>query len=105
MGNSYGRSALSLAAMKGHVEVVEELLNKGVPLDLVDTWGLSAFRWAQKREHPEIADRIMAAGAKVGGRASWSSPSLVEGLGWTCCHGGTVRGDKAPIVPMVAKSR
>merc|ERR1712217_329468 len=57
--NSYRRSALTLAAMKGHVETTVLLLQANAPTDVIDTSGLSAVGWARKRQHPHIARLIL----------------------------------------------
>lgn len=53
-----GRSALMLAAEKGHMDVVVVLLERGAPWNALDRRGKCAGQYAFQNEHVDVANRI-----------------------------------------------
>jgi hypothetical protein len=60
----YGRTALMMAALEGHADVVRLLIEAGSNLDLVDEEGASALSLARSYGHLDIAAELEAAGAR-----------------------------------------
>lgn len=58
-----GRTALHLACLHGHTEVVQYLLKQSVDIDEADMLGLTPVDYAQKGGHSEITKLLVAAGA------------------------------------------
>ncbi|MBF0299171.1 MAG: ankyrin repeat domain-containing protein, partial [Oligoflexia bacterium] len=57
--NDFGETALQIAARKGYVSVVEEMIRKGVDLEPKSKEeGFSALALAKKYKHPEVAALI-----------------------------------------------
>jgi ankyrin repeat protein len=54
---------LRMAAARGHVEVVEELLRRGADPNLPGSEGRTALDWARKQGHQEIARQLFRHGA------------------------------------------
>ncbi|KAH6970728.1 hypothetical protein BKA56DRAFT_622398 [Ilyonectria sp. MPI-CAGE-AT-0026] len=58
--DSYGRTALSYAAEKGHKAIVELLLDTGkVNADAQNRWGLTPLFWATKQGHEAIVKLLL----------------------------------------------
>jgi hypothetical protein len=55
--------ALTMAAGHDRVEVIEQLLAAGTPVDALDAWGSSALRSAAENGHPASVRTLLAAGA------------------------------------------
>lgn len=55
-----GRTALHLACLHGHLDVVQYLLKHFVDIDVADMLGLSPLYYAQKGEHSEIIKILTA---------------------------------------------
>jgi ankyrin repeat protein len=55
--------ALTMAAGHDRVEVIEQLLALGVPVDAVDAWGSTALRAAAENGHPRSVRILLAAWA------------------------------------------
>ena len=53
---------LRMAAARGHVEVVEELLRRGADPELSSSEGRTALYWAKKQGHEAIARRLIRHG-------------------------------------------
>lgn len=53
-----GQTALMLAAIFGHVEIVRLLIAAGADVRLQDNLGLTAGEWAARRGHSEIAESL-----------------------------------------------
>jgi len=60
--DSYGRTPLSWAAEKGHREVVEMLLAKGVDPDSRNKDGWTPLSWAAGKGHREVVEMLLAKG-------------------------------------------
>ncbi|RSL89785.1 hypothetical protein CEP51_001065 [Fusarium floridanum] len=54
----YGMTALSLAAAKGHTDIVEFLLQNNAAADLVDETGRKALAWAIEEGHDDIVELL-----------------------------------------------
>ena len=52
--NNRGRTALMDAAINGHAQVVQLLLESGVDKDLCDDLGLTARMMAKARQHDDV---------------------------------------------------
>lgn len=61
-----GKSALMWAAIQGHFEVANLLLEKGAQVDLVDSLGNTIMMRAAQAGHPKIVRLLIAQGAKKG---------------------------------------
>ena len=66
--------ALTMAAGHGRVEVIEQLLSAGVPVDGVDAWGYTALRAATENGRDAAADVLLAAGAQLIGEDGRGGP-------------------------------
>ena len=65
MSFSYGMSALMMAAMYGHDEVVKTLLDCRAKLDLVTENGWSSLMFASQNGHKGIVNTLLSKGAQV----------------------------------------
>jgi ankyrin repeat protein len=63
--NTYGQTALSVAATHGHVEAIIALLAAGAEVDHAETDGNTAMYGAASRGHAEAVRVLVAAGAEV----------------------------------------
>jgi ankyrin repeat protein len=62
----YRCTALMVAALSGHVEVVEKLVaHKDIVLDQTDADGWSALHWAANQNKPDVVAFLLAAGASI----------------------------------------
>jgi ankyrin repeat protein len=61
----HGQTALMLAALGGHLAVVELLIERGANLDITAKYGLSALMLAIVNGHEKVAERLIAAGADL----------------------------------------
>ena len=59
--NSYGRTALMMAAAVGHYPMVKLLLSVGAATDSVDSWGRDAADWAEARGHSQLVPFLRGA--------------------------------------------
>ena len=62
---AFGRTALHWAADRGHLTVVELLLDRGASVDSKDGEGQTALHYATLCEFPEIAVRLVSCGASL----------------------------------------
>lgn len=58
-----GWTALSRAARRGQLDIVEALLNAGASADLPDDDGWTALFWAARHGHARVVARLLASGA------------------------------------------
>jgi ankyrin repeat protein len=68
-----GRSALMLAAVRGHLEVVQVLLEAHATVDLVHSDGRTPLMYAAQAGCAEVVEALLAKGAdpdRVGGRTN-----------------------------------
>lgn len=95
------RTALTLAAERGHSDVVLFLLDRGAATDTEDNFGRTALYWAARGDQPDIAKLLISRGATVtryaaalldlahpekeavdvrgaGGRSQWSAPPWIS---------------------------
>jgi ankyrin repeat protein len=68
--DTYGQTALMLAALHGRREVVDLLLQNDADLDVTAKYHLSALMLAVLNHHSEIARALVTAGANTGLRGS-----------------------------------
>ncbi|KAK2567916.1 Kinase D-interacting substrate of 220 kDa B [Acropora cervicornis] len=68
-----GQTSLIIAAEKGNLEIVHELIKRNVQLNVQDEDGWTALIAACKEGHHEIAKELLEGGAKV------QLPDLVNG--------------------------
>lgn len=66
----FGQSALMLAALGGHLEAVEALVDAGANLDITAKFGLSATMLAVVNGHQAVARVLASAGADLRLRGS-----------------------------------
>lgn len=68
--NAYGATALSLAANRGHAEIVGTLLAAGADAEAIDTfYKFRPLDWAAAGGHAEAVQRLLDGGARSLGRA------------------------------------
>jgi hypothetical protein len=81
--DSYGRTALSLAACQGHEEVVKLLLAKdGVDINSKDSDGLTALSWAVDRGHEAVVKLLLAKdGVDINSKNSDGLTALSKAVG------------------------
>ncbi len=77
----HGQSALMVASMKGHTELVRLLVGRGAELDTTAKYGLSALMLAVINNHAEIVGILRAAGANTeilgtGAPGFWNKTAL-----------------------------
>lgn len=65
MRNACLWTPLMIAALNGHYDAVEKLLDKGAELDLVDKGGYSAMMLAASNNFASIVDLLIQRGAEV----------------------------------------
>ncbi len=65
MRNACLWTPLMLAALNGHYDAVEKLLNKGAEVDMVDKGGYSAMMLAASNNFPFIVELLIEKGADV----------------------------------------
>ena len=56
--NTYGCSPLIWSAAKGHVEIVEALLEKKAQVNKQDNWGYTALMYAAKHDHKDVMEKV-----------------------------------------------
>lgn len=59
------RTALMLASLEGHLEIVDLLLAAGANVDDIDEYFYTALMFASARGHLDVVERLLAAGAEV----------------------------------------
>ena len=68
--------------MKGHIGVVQELLNKGVDTTAQDSHGKTALKWAQTQGQSKVAEALQNHSKNIKpkeGHASMWQPTLQGG--------------------------
>ncbi|CAE8634879.1 unnamed protein product, partial [Polarella glacialis] len=60
-----GRTALVLAAMRGHQEVCDLLLSARADVEATDRFGKTPLSYAAKEQHTEIARSLLDHGAEI----------------------------------------
>ena len=63
--NDYGMTALMLASMYEHIDIVRLLLEKGAGVNIRDEGGYNALMWASVRGYTDIARLLLETGANV----------------------------------------
>jgi ankyrin repeat protein len=91
--NSYGWTALILASMNGHKEIVELLLKNGADIEAKDSDGRTALMWASTYGHSAIVELLLKNGADIEAKDSH---------GWTALIWASARGHKE-IVELLAQ--
>ena len=76
-----GRTALILAALGGHADVVDALLAKGAGVDERDRGGLTALCWAAMRGRTQVAKRLLSKGADVNALDNGGASPLLYAVG------------------------
>lgn len=76
--DSRGRTAVCLAACKGHTHIVKYLLEEGFASDIVDVQGRSPFWYAAQRSHCDILALLAERGAYVDCRDNDGLTPLAE---------------------------
>ena len=64
MQENTGASALYIASLNGHIEVVRELIAKGAQIDMQHNSGASALSLASQNGHIEVVRELIAKGAQ-----------------------------------------
>ena len=60
-----GRGPIHIAAMNGHMEAVQFLINENINLDLMDNAGKSALYYACMHRHEDIVELLVEKGATL----------------------------------------
>ncbi|KAJ1382996.1 ankyrin repeat-containing domain protein, partial [Ochromonadaceae sp. CCMP2298] len=60
-----GATAVHLACVKGHLDVLRLLLEKGADTDAKDVDGMTALHWASQQGHPEVLRLLLEKGANT----------------------------------------
>lgn len=60
-----GRTALMLAAEKGHLGTIEALLELSANINMQDEHGMTALMYAAKQGHPGVIDLLLEKGANI----------------------------------------
>ena len=75
----YSLTGLTLAAGRGHVDVIEALLkNHKIKVDAGDKYGTTSLIWAARAGHVEICDLLLKGGANVDAVGMYSWTPLLE---------------------------
>ena len=61
--DEYGRIPLHYAALEGHLETLDQLLDSGSPVDAQDDNGWTALHFAAQDGHPKIVEELLKRGA------------------------------------------
>jgi ankyrin repeat protein len=85
-GEKYGRTALHLAAMNGHLEIVKLLLEHGADVNAKtkEGYGYTALHSAASNGHLEIVKLLLEHGADVNAKTKYG--------GYTALHSATMNG-------------
>ncbi|KAF5358517.1 hypothetical protein D9756_001360 [Leucocoprinus leucothites] len=73
-----GRSPLHVAALNGHTQAVELLLQSGALVHLRDTLGHTALYYAARQGYMDVVDLLVQAGANLGGYDSGFADFAVQ---------------------------
>ncbi|TAQ84511.1 hypothetical protein B7494_g7175 [Chlorociboria aeruginascens] len=92
--DSYGETALQLAAKHGHMSVTQLLINKGVDVNIINKNGETALYWAARNGHKVIIKLLLLNGANV---------LTKDNEGWTALDWAVVGGDDE-VVKMLLDS-
>lgn len=71
-----GKSALHWAAIGGHLEAVQALIDAGAKLDAPDPGGVTALHEAVLFNHPLVVDLLITRGANVNAQDRWAFTPL-----------------------------
>ncbi|KAL9260532.1 Ankyrin-2-like protein [Drosera capensis] len=78
-----GITALHMAAVNGHLDVVEFLLNKGLDADVCNQENNTPLHWACLNGRTEVIESLIMAGANVSALFSHDRTPIVEALSQT----------------------
>ncbi|EEP77938.1 predicted protein [Uncinocarpus reesii 1704] len=92
--DSYGNTALQVAAKNGHREMVQLLLENGANLNLQNRSGETALYWAARSGHRETVEFLVVKGANV----------LSDHEGWTALSWAIVGGHVEVVKVLLDKS-
>ena len=87
-GNGYGITTLMLSCARGHLPVVDLLLERGASVDLQSSLGLSALMIAAVSGQPLVIRRLVSAGAQI---------DLRNRQGLNALQAAEVKGDNACV--------
>ena len=76
-----GRTALILAAISGHVDIVEALLNNGAGVDDRDKTGHTALNWAAMRGRTQVVTTLLNKGADINTQDNGGVSPLLYAVG------------------------
>jgi len=78
--DSYGRSGLHRAAVKGDLAQLRELLDVGLDPNLQDSSGMTPLHFAAQEWRPEIASALLEGGAQVDVQSSHGNTPLFDAV-------------------------
>ena len=72
-----GRSAIIIASIAGHADLVDLLLSKGANINDKDKYGASSIMWASREGHVNVAELLLSKGANINDKDGDDSSSII----------------------------
>eukprot|EP01047_Picozoa_sp_COSAG01_P007959 COSAG01_NODE_308_length_19148_cov_13.076697_2_plen_1125_part_00 len=93
MHDAQGRTAVIIAAIKGHIDVISELGDQGVSMDVPDSSDTSALQLAIAQNHMHVASMLVKSGV---------SPDRTNKDGWSGLHIASAAGQAEQVRQWIA---